>query len=34
VAEVVEIGDHVIVLDEGQVIQQGSPRQVTLVQSE
>jgi len=34
VAEVVEIGDHVIVLDEGQVIRQGSPREVTLVQSE
>ncbi len=34
VAEVVEIGNHVIVLDEGQVIRQGSPREVTLVQSE
>jgi molybdate transport system ATP-binding protein len=34
VAEVVEIGDHVIVLDEGRVIQQGSPREVTLVQGE
>src|SRR5215831_14570225 len=34
VAEVVEIGDHVIVLDEGQVIRRGNPRQVTLVQSE
>jgi molybdate transport system ATP-binding protein len=34
VAEVVEIGDHVIVLDEGRVISQGSPREVTLVQGE
>jgi len=34
VAEVVEIGDQVIVLDEGQVIRQGSPRELTLVQSE
>jgi ABC-type sulfate/molybdate transport systems ATPase subunit len=34
VAEVVEIGDHVIVLDDGRVIQQGSPLEVTLVQSE
>jgi molybdate transport system ATP-binding protein len=32
--EVVEIGDHVIVIEEGQVIRQGNPRQVTLVQSE
>jgi molybdate transport system ATP-binding protein len=34
VAEVVEIGDHVIILDEGRVISQGSPREVTLVQGE
>jgi molybdate transport system ATP-binding protein len=34
VAEVIEIGDHVIVLDEGRVIRQGSPREVTLVQGE
>jgi ABC-type molybdate transport system ATPase subunit len=34
VAEVVEIGDQVIFLDEGRVIRQGSPREVTLVQSE
>jgi molybdate transport system ATP-binding protein len=34
VAEVVEIGDHVIVLDEGRVISQGSPREVTLVQGD
>jgi len=34
VAEVVEIGDQVIVLNEGRVVQQGSPREVTLVQSE
>src|SRR5262245_49557734 len=34
VAEVVEIGDHVIVLDEGRVIRQGSPREVTLVHGE
>jgi len=34
VAEVVEIGDHVIVLNEGRVIRQGSPREVTLVQVE
>jgi molybdate transport system ATP-binding protein len=34
VAEVVEIGDHVIVLDEGRVILQGSPRDVVLVQGE
>src|SRR5262247_3660399 len=34
VAEVVEIGDQVIVLSEGRVVQQGSPREVTLVQSE
>jgi molybdate transport system ATP-binding protein len=32
VAEVVEIGDHVIVLNEGRVIRQGSPREVVLVQ--
>jgi molybdate transport system ATP-binding protein len=34
VAEVIEIGDQVIVLDEGRVIRQGTPREVTLVQSE
>src|SRR5215470_11692624 len=34
VAEVVEIGDHVIVLNEGRVIRQGSPQDVTLAQSE
>lgn len=34
VAEVIEIGDQVIVLNEGQVIQQGSPLEVTLVQSD
>jgi ABC-type branched-subunit amino acid transport system ATPase component len=34
VAEVVEIGDQVIVLNEGRVIEQGSPREVTLVQSD
>src|SRR5215468_496211 len=34
VAEVVEIGDHVIVLNEGRVIEQGSPRETTLVQVE
>jgi molybdate transport system ATP-binding protein len=34
VAEVVEIGDHAIVLDEGRVIRQGSPLEVTLVQGE
>ena len=33
-AEVVEIGDYVIVIEEGQVIRRGNPRQVTLVQSE
>ncbi|HZF39435.1 MAG TPA: ATP-binding cassette domain-containing protein [Blastocatellia bacterium] len=32
VAEVVEIGDYVIVLNEGRVIRQGSPREITLVQ--
>src|SRR5499433_262343 len=34
VAEVVEIGDHVIILNEGRVIRQGSPQDVTLAQSE
>jgi molybdate transport system ATP-binding protein len=34
VAEVVEIGDHVIVIEGGRVIRRGNPRQVTLVQSE
>jgi molybdate transport system ATP-binding protein len=34
VDEVVEIGDQVIVLNEGRVIGQGSPREVSLVQSE
>src|SRR5215470_10533853 len=34
VSEVVEIGDHVIVLDEGRVIQQGGPLEVALFQSE
>ncbi|MCI0389572.1 MAG: ABC transporter ATP-binding protein [Acidobacteria bacterium] len=34
VTEAVEIGDHVIVLNEGQVIEQGSPEEVMLVQSE
>jgi molybdate transport system ATP-binding protein len=32
VAEVVEIGDHLIVLDEGRVIRQGSPREMAPVQ--
>ncbi|MBO0726588.1 MAG: ABC transporter ATP-binding protein [Blastocatellia bacterium] len=31
VAEVAEIGDHVIVLNEGRVIRQGSPQEITLV---
>ncbi|HEY8459823.1 MAG TPA: ABC transporter ATP-binding protein [Blastocatellia bacterium] len=30
-AEAVEIGDHVIVLNEGRVIQRGTPREATLV---
>jgi iron(III) transport system ATP-binding protein len=34
VTEVVEIGDQVIVLNEGQVIEQGNPLEVSLVQSE
>ena len=34
VAEVVEIGDQVIVLNEGRVMRQGSPREVTLVQGD
>ncbi len=34
VDEALEIGDQVIVLNEGRVIQQGSPLDVTLVQSE
>jgi molybdate transport system ATP-binding protein len=34
VAEVVEIGDYVIVIEDGKVIRRGNPRQVTLVQSE
>jgi molybdate transport system ATP-binding protein len=31
VAEVVEIGDHLIVLDEGRVLRQGNPRETTIV---
>jgi molybdate transport system ATP-binding protein len=34
VAEAVEIGDYVVVLNEGRVVQQGSPREVMLIQSE
>jgi molybdate transport system ATP-binding protein len=34
VAEVVDIGDHVIVLNEGRVIQQGSPRETTIAHAE
>jgi molybdate transport system ATP-binding protein len=34
VAEVVEIGDHLIVLDEGRVIRQGNPREIALVQAD
>ncbi len=34
VAEVVEIGDQVIVMNEGKVIEQGSPREVRLIQDE
>jgi molybdate transport system ATP-binding protein len=33
VSEAVEIGDHLIVLNEGRVIRQGSPREITLVHS-
>lgn len=34
VAEAVEIGDHVVVLDQGRAVQQGSPREVMLIESE
>jgi ABC-type antimicrobial peptide transport system ATPase subunit len=34
VAEVVEIGDQVIVLNEGRVVEQGSPLEVTLAQND
>lgn len=33
VDEAVEIGDHLIVMNEGQVIRQGSPREVMLIQN-
>jgi molybdate transport system ATP-binding protein len=34
VAEAIEIGDYVVVLNEGRVIQQGCPREVILIQSD
>ena len=34
VAEVAEIGDHLIVLNDGRVIRQGSPQEITLVHVE
>jgi molybdate transport system ATP-binding protein len=34
VAEAIEIGDYVVVLNEGRVVQQGFPREVMLIQSE
>jgi molybdate transport system ATP-binding protein len=32
--EVIEIGDHVIVLNEGRIIEQGSPAEITIVHAE
>jgi molybdate transport system ATP-binding protein len=34
VAEAIEIGDYVVVLNEGRVVQEGRPREVMLIQSE